>query len=81
MRLIRRDGRVDEARAVLPATRAAVEAASDARATFTLRVAESALEYTDDRFGTSLELITSEAMKVVIISIPPWAKLTIRVAR
>ena len=33
--------------------------ADDARASFTLRVAESALEYTDDRFGSSLELITS----------------------
>ncbi len=52
-------GRVDEARAVLEETRAAVEAADDARALFTLRVAESALEYTDDRFGPSLELITS----------------------
>jgi DNA-binding CsgD family transcriptional regulator/tetratricopeptide (TPR) repeat protein len=52
-------GRVDEARAVLEETRAAVEAADDARAAFTLRVAESALEYTDDRFGASHELITS----------------------
>ena len=52
-------GRLDEARAVLEETRAAVESADDARATFTLRVAESALEYTDDRFGPSLELITS----------------------
>ena len=52
-------GRIDEARAVLEETRAAVESADDARATFTLRVAESALEYTDDRFGPSLELITS----------------------
>jgi DNA-binding CsgD family transcriptional regulator len=52
-------GRVDEARAVLAETRAAVESAEDARAAFTLPVAESALEYTDDRFGPSLELITS----------------------
>jgi hypothetical protein len=36
-------GRLDEARAVLNETRAAVESADDARATFTLRVAESAL--------------------------------------
>ena len=52
-------GRIDEARAVLEEARAAVEAADDARASFTLRVAESALEYTDDRFGPSLELITA----------------------
>jgi DNA-binding CsgD family transcriptional regulator len=51
-------GRLDEARATLEETRAAVESAGDARATFTLRVAESALEYTDDRFGPSHELIT-----------------------
>ncbi len=52
-------GRIDEARAVLEETRATVESADDARATFTLRVAESALEYTDDRFGPSHELITA----------------------
>ena len=52
-------GRVGEARAVLEETRAAVESANDARASFTLRVAESALAYTDDHFGRSLELITS----------------------
>ncbi len=52
-------GRVDEARAVLEQTRATVESANDARATFTLHVAESALAYTDDHFGPSLELITS----------------------
>src|SRR4029077_17880447 len=51
-------GRLDEARAMLEETRPAVETADDARATFTLRVAESALEYTDDRFARSLELIT-----------------------
>jgi len=51
-------GRLDEARAVLEETRATVESVGDARATFTLRVAESALEYTDDRFGPSHELIT-----------------------
>jgi DNA-binding CsgD family transcriptional regulator len=51
-------GRLDEARAVLEETRAAVEPAGDARAMFTLRVADSALEYTDDRFGPSHELIT-----------------------
>src|SRR5256714_318803 len=52
-------GRLDEARAVLEETHAAVESADDARSTFTLRVAESALEYTDDRFGPSRELITA----------------------
>jgi DNA-binding CsgD family transcriptional regulator/tetratricopeptide (TPR) repeat protein len=52
-------GRLDEARAVLDETRATVGAAADARATFTLRVAESALEYTDDRFGRSHEVITA----------------------
>jgi DNA-binding CsgD family transcriptional regulator len=52
-------GRLDEGRAMLEETRAAVESADDARAMFTLRVAESALEYTDDRFDPSHELITS----------------------
>src|SRR4029450_6164446 len=50
---------LDESRAVLGETRAAVAAADDARASFTLGVAESALEYTDDRFDRSRELITS----------------------
>jgi DNA-binding CsgD family transcriptional regulator len=52
-------GRVTEARAMLEEARAAVASADDARASFTLRVAESALEYADDRFDASLELITS----------------------
>jgi DNA-binding CsgD family transcriptional regulator/tetratricopeptide (TPR) repeat protein len=52
-------GRLDEGRAVLEETRATVESADDARAMFTLRVAESALEYTGDRFGPSHELITA----------------------
>jgi DNA-binding CsgD family transcriptional regulator len=52
-------GRVEEARAMLEEARAAVESADDARASFTLCVGESALEYTDDRFGPSLALITS----------------------
>ena len=51
-------GRVEEARAVLEEARAALGSVDDARASFTLRVAESALEYADDRFGRSLELIT-----------------------
>jgi DNA-binding CsgD family transcriptional regulator len=50
-------GRLKEARGGLDETRTAVESAGDARATFTLRVAESALEYADGRFGPSLELI------------------------
>jgi DNA-binding CsgD family transcriptional regulator/tetratricopeptide (TPR) repeat protein len=52
-------GRIQEARAVLGDARAALRSADDARASFTLRVAESALDYADDRFGRSLELITS----------------------
>src|SRR6266576_774118 len=52
-------GRLDEARAVLEETHGTVESAGDARASFTLRAAESALEYTADRFGMSLVLITS----------------------
>src|SRR5216684_4707925 len=52
-------GRNQEARAVLEDARAALGSAEDARASFTLRVAESALEYTDDQFDLSLELITS----------------------
>jgi DNA-binding CsgD family transcriptional regulator len=52
-------GRLDEARAMVNEARAAVASADDARASFTVRVAESALEYTDDRFDPSLDLITS----------------------
>ncbi len=52
-------GRLDEARAILDKTRAAAAGADDARASFTLGVAESALEYTADRFGPSLALITT----------------------
>ena len=52
-------GRVDAARAMLDEARIAVASVDDARASFTLRVAESALEYTDDRFRLSLQLITS----------------------
>ncbi len=52
-------GRVEDARAVLEDARSATGLADDARASFTLRVAESALDYTDDRFGPSLELITA----------------------
>jgi DNA-binding CsgD family transcriptional regulator len=52
-------GRLDEARDALAETRIAVESVADARASFTLEVAQSALEYTNDRFGPSLELIVS----------------------
>ena len=52
-------GRIDEARAMLDDARPAVMSAGDVRASFTLRVAESALDYADDRFDSSLDLITS----------------------
>lgn len=52
-------GRLEDASAVLDSTREAVGAAGDPRASFTLHVAESALEYVYDRFESSLELITS----------------------
>jgi DNA-binding CsgD family transcriptional regulator len=51
-------GRIEEAGAVLDETRAAVGAVNDARASFTLRVAESGFEYAHDRFDASLELST-----------------------
>jgi tetratricopeptide (TPR) repeat protein len=52
-------GRIDAARAILDKVRAAVASTDDTRASFTLHVAESALEYADDNFGPSLELITA----------------------
>jgi DNA-binding CsgD family transcriptional regulator/tetratricopeptide (TPR) repeat protein len=52
-------GRIEESRAVLEEARAAVTSTGDVRASFTLRVAESALDYTDDRFGPSLNHVTS----------------------
>jgi DNA-binding CsgD family transcriptional regulator len=51
-------GRLEESREVLEEARASVEFTGDARAAFTLRVAESALEYTGDHFGRAHELIT-----------------------
>ena len=51
-------GRIDEARVAHEEATAAAAKADDVRASFTLRVAESALAYADDRFGPSLELIT-----------------------
>jgi DNA-binding CsgD family transcriptional regulator len=52
-------GHIDEARTVLAETRAAVESSEDPRTAFTLHVADSALEYIDGCFGSSLELITT----------------------
>jgi DNA-binding CsgD family transcriptional regulator/tetratricopeptide (TPR) repeat protein len=52
-------GRVEEARALRGEAKAAVEKAGDARASFTLRVGESALAYADDRFAEARELIAS----------------------
>ena len=52
-------GHVEEARQLLEETRAALESVNDARASFTLHVAESALEYTDGDFDPSLALIAS----------------------
>jgi len=52
-------GRPVEARTILEDARAAAESAGDPRSSFILRVAESALEYTDDRFKPSLDLIAS----------------------
>ena len=52
-------GRFEEGRAAIGDARAALGSIDDARASFTLRTAESAQEYADDRFETSLELITS----------------------
>ena len=52
-------GRFEEARAVINDARAALGSIDDARASFTLRTAESAHEYADGRFERSLELITA----------------------
>jgi DNA-binding CsgD family transcriptional regulator len=52
-------GRVDDARENLIAAETVVEASADVRARFTLRVAESAIEYADDSFGPCLDLIAS----------------------
>ena len=52
-------GRIEESRAVLQEARAAVGSTDDVRASFILRVAESALDYTDDRFDSSLGHVTS----------------------
>jgi len=52
-------GRFEEARAVIDDARAALGSIDDARASFTLRTAQSAQEYADGRFEKSLELITA----------------------
>ncbi|HXJ64272.1 MAG TPA: AAA family ATPase [Actinomycetota bacterium] len=52
-------GRIEQARSTLDEARDVVESAGDVRAAFTLRLAESALTYADDRFGPSLALVTA----------------------
>jgi tetratricopeptide (TPR) repeat protein len=52
-------GRIAQARAALEDARDTVDASGDIRASFTLHLAESALEYADDRFGPSLDLVTA----------------------
>ena len=52
-------GRVEQARVALEDARRTVDSAGDVRASFTLHLAESALEYADDRFGPSLDLVTA----------------------
>ncbi|MDQ1457293.1 MAG: hypothetical protein QOH28_2913 [Actinomycetota bacterium] len=52
-------GRIDESRPVGEEAAAAVARTGDARAAFTLRVANSALDYVDERFEPSLDLIKS----------------------
>ena len=52
-------GRIEEARASLGEARAAAVSPIDARASFTLRLAESALAYADDRFDPALDLVTA----------------------
>ncbi len=52
-------GRVEDARTALEEARETAEASGDPRAAFTLHVAESALEYADERFVPALETITA----------------------
>jgi DNA-binding CsgD family transcriptional regulator len=52
-------GRIVEARLALEDARDTVDPSGDVRASFTLHLAESALEYSDDRFGPSLDLVTA----------------------
>jgi len=50
-------GRLDEARAVLPEAKTAAGRSGDACSRFVLELAESGLEYADDRFARALELV------------------------
>jgi DNA-binding CsgD family transcriptional regulator len=52
-------GRLDVAAQTLEEARPEVESSGDLRASFTLRVAESALEYADGRFGPARDLIAA----------------------
>jgi DNA-binding CsgD family transcriptional regulator/tetratricopeptide (TPR) repeat protein len=50
-------GRSDEARAMQAAAEAAIGPTGDVRASFTLHLAQSAVEYADDDFGAAKELV------------------------
>jgi len=50
-------GRPDEARAMQALADAAIEPSGDVRASFTLHLAESAVEYSEDHFGAAKELV------------------------
>ena len=52
-------GRIGDARTTLEEARALIATTHDVRASFTLRLAESALDYVDDRFSPALELVTA----------------------
>jgi DNA-binding CsgD family transcriptional regulator len=52
-------GRIGDARTTLEEARAAIATTHDVRASFTLRLAESALDYVDDRFSPALGLVTA----------------------
>ncbi len=52
-------GRIGDARTTLEEARALIATTDDVRASFTLRLAESALGYVDDRFSSALELVTA----------------------
>ena len=52
-------GRIGDARTMLDEAWALIATTHDVRASFTLRLAESALEYVDARFGSALELVTT----------------------
>ena len=50
-------GRLDEARSMQAAADAAIGPSGDVRASFTLHLAESAVEYSEDDFGAAKELV------------------------